>query len=59
MPRLGETVSIRVVANNIFLETRGRVTRVGRPGEPLEVTTTDGIRLTGTVIGPGLVEVRG
>lgn len=56
--KVGDLVTIRVVAENIFIETSGKVTRVGKPGELVEVTTNDGKKMTGTVIRSGVVEVK-
>ena len=54
----GQTVRVRIVAGAVSMETSGRVTKGSRNGEPVEIVTADGVKLTGVVVAPGVVEVR-
>lgn len=56
--RAGQTVRVRIVAGAVSLETSGRATKGSRNGEPVEIVTADGVKLTGVVVAPGVVEVR-
>ncbi len=56
--RVGMNVKVLVLAGNAAIEVSGRVSRVGKPGEPVEVTLTGGKKLTGTQSGPDSVEVK-
>lgn len=55
--KVGQTVTIRVRSNGVAIQTRGRVSQTGRPGQPVEVTTADGTKLIGRVIDGSTVEV--
>lgn len=54
---VGQTVKVLLRSGGATIETSGRVTRVGRPGEPVEVQVEGGTRLTGKVTANGSVEV--
>ncbi len=56
--RFGQSVTVFVTAQNVRVETTGRVTRVGKPGEPVEVTLTNGKRFTAHQLNDNEVEVR-
>lgn len=54
---VGQTVKVLLRSGGATIETSGRVTRAGRPGEPVEVQVEGGTRLTGKVTANGSVEV--
>ena len=54
---VGQVVKVIVRSGGATIETSGRVSRVGKPGEPVEVTVEGGTRLTGKVNANGTLEV--
>ncbi len=56
--KVGANVEVRVVSSGIVVKMKGRVTRAGRAGEPVEVTTSDGTKLTGQPLSEGVIEVK-
>lgn len=54
---VGQVVKVILRSGGATIETTGRVSRVGKPGEPVEVTVEGGTRLTGKVNANGTLEV--
>jgi len=57
-PRVGETVTARLISGGACIEVTAKVTRVGKPGDPIEIEAKGGGKMTGRLLKEGLIEVR-
>ncbi|MBS1705327.1 MAG: flagella basal body P-ring formation protein FlgA [Armatimonadetes bacterium] len=56
--KFGQTVKVVLISGGVAIETSGRVTRVGKTSEEIEVTLLSGKKFLGTQTDDGTVEVK-